>query len=410
MSSLFRKSLASRTGDYLVNHDEDEDFAVASAVPAATTTASSATATAVPTAAASVQEDERTPLMPSFAELSGSTLLPRRSRGRCFCCCGGAAAFWAVAALTAAYCAAELGAAVWLRSLVLLADGLRKLSDVLSVLLAWWALRAGRKHATFAMSFGWARTETVGSLADAVFLLGVCLYVALGAVQAFVVAAPPAAGCATQLGGLVFVGVAAVGLLVNLVGTLAFSRPSAGGRRARVGVNAKAVFLHYLGDSVASLFVLVAGVLLFVFAKEPDTGSGSSGVNGFGKLLPYFDPAASVLMVCFILATTLPLATECMVAVLLQSAPRHLDGARLQRDISEAQGVVNAHALHVWEFAEGVNVGSVHVKHVQGDDPAPIVRRVLGIMRRHGIRYCTVMPEPCVARPLSASPAGLDAL
>lgn len=49
------------------------------------------------------------------------------------------AAFIIVGVVTFLYVIAELGVAIWLHSLVLLSDGFHNLSDVLSLVIAFWA-------------------------------------------------------------------------------------------------------------------------------------------------------------------------------------------------------------------------------------------------------------------------------
>ena len=64
------------------------------------------------------------------------------------------------------------------------------------------------------MSYGWARTEILGALTNGVFLLSLCLYTALQAVPELI--NPP-----VEDDGLYFVIIAALGLAVNTIGTLA---------------------------------------------------------------------------------------------------------------------------------------------------------------------------------------------
>lgn len=66
------------------------------------------------------------------------------------------------------------------------------------------------------MSYGWARTEILGALTNGVFLLSLCLYTTLEAIpQLFEPQQEPA--------GYYFVAVAAVGLVINTLGTVVFA-------------------------------------------------------------------------------------------------------------------------------------------------------------------------------------------
>eukprot|EP01105_Mastigella_eilhardi_P007857 TRINITY_DN1957_c1_g1_i2.p1 TRINITY_DN1957_c1_g1~~TRINITY_DN1957_c1_g1_i2.p1 ORF type:complete len:360 (-),score=82.72 TRINITY_DN1957_c1_g1_i2:124-1203(-) len=277
-------------------------------------------------------------------------------------------------------------------SLTLLADGFHNLSDVVSVFIAWWAIRASKRKASYGMSYGWSRTEIVGSLTNSIFLLSLSLYILLDAIPLFI---KPEAEFNNKNGALAFIVVAAAGLVVNFVGTMIFMASghhhhhghSHGNHEhdgatlfgcIKMDLNVRAVFLHYMGDSITSIFVLLLGILLYFL-------EGQDWVN-------YLDPVASCVMVIFILLTTLPLTKECMI-VLLQAAPKSLDQDALQRNILATRGVQGAHALHVWELVDGVYVCTVHVKYAPDDDPNVVVTRVLRTLRRHGVKYATVQPE-----------------
>lgn len=147
---------------------------------------------------------------------------------------------------------------------------------------------------------------------------------------------------------------------------------------------------------------MLVGGMLFFFAETTKYHS-SDGSPKAAVWLGYVDPVVSLLMIIFILITTLPLTKEVML-ILLQAAPKHLDAERLQRELLSAEGVLGAHALHVWEFVEGVVIGSVHVKYAAGEEPTPVVRRVLGILKAHGVAFATVQPEPQAHAPTAVTP------
>jgi Co/Zn/Cd efflux system component len=67
------------------------------------------------------------------------------------------------------------------------------------------------------MSYGWARTELLGALINSVFLPSLCLYVFLEAIPGFIYPQP-------MEGGMWFIIVAGLGLIINTVGTIVFAR------------------------------------------------------------------------------------------------------------------------------------------------------------------------------------------
>jgi len=135
---------------------------------------------------------------------------------------GKAVAFVLIGGLTFLYCIAELIAALSLGSLTLLSDGFHNLSDVVSLYIAYWAQSAAQRDLSKEMSYGWARTEILGGLTNGCFLLSLCLYVALEAIPRLI-KTQKLADLAHEDGGYLFIGIAAVGLVLNILGTIVFA-------------------------------------------------------------------------------------------------------------------------------------------------------------------------------------------
>jgi len=126
--------------------------------------------------------------------------------------------FFTIGFLTTIYVIAELAAAIYLQSLVLLSDGFHNLSDVISLGIAYWARKATKRASTDEMSYGWARTEILGGLTNGCFLLSLVVYVMLESIPKIINPTPLVEG-----GSLLFIIISASGLTVNIVGTIVFS-------------------------------------------------------------------------------------------------------------------------------------------------------------------------------------------
>jgi len=114
------------------------------------------------------------------------------------------------------YSLAELGVAIWLKSLALLSDGFHNLSDVVSLMIAIWANQAAKKVNTEKYSYGWGRAEILGALTNACFLLSLSLYIVLEAIPKIIDPEP-------MESGLYFIIVASTGIGLNLFGTIVFA-------------------------------------------------------------------------------------------------------------------------------------------------------------------------------------------
>jgi solute carrier family 30 (zinc transporter), member 1 len=117
--------------------------------------------------------------------------------------------------------------------------------------------------------------------------------------------------------------------------------------RRQWNVNRYAVFLHFLGDALSSLGVLITGVILHYYATA--------------AWAVYADAAASALIVVFLVVTTAPLVKRTAI-IMMQMVPDGVDVADVSaRLLSAAPCVVAVKALHVWRLDADTIVGTAHV-------------------------------------------------
>lgn len=102
------------------------------------------------------------------------------------------------------------------QSLALIADSFHMLNDIISLIIALWAVRVKNlKPADGKYTYGWQRAEILGALINAVFLIALCFTIIMDAIQRFF---KPAEITNPQL--ILVVGVA--GLLSNGIGLVLF--------------------------------------------------------------------------------------------------------------------------------------------------------------------------------------------
>ncbi len=246
----------------------------------------------------------------------------------------------AVLGLVVTFLVVEVVGGLLTNSLALLADAGHMGTDAAGLILALLAIWFARRPATDEKSFGYYRIESFGAVANAVLLFGVAAYILYEAIQRF--AAPPA------VIGLPMLGVAAVGLIINLVSM----RLLQGG--AQASLNMRGAYLEVLGDLLGSVAVIVAGLVIIVTGWTP------------------IDPVASVVIAGLILPRTWSLLREA-VDILLQATPKGVDLEQVRQHILRAEGVADAHDLHAWTVTSGINVVSAHVVMDPGADAARVL-------------------------------------
>src|SRR6185369_7497794 len=155
-----------------------------------------------------------------------------------------------VLALTAAYMVAELVGGLLSHSLALLADAGHMLTDVLALGLALAAARWATRPPDPGRTYGYQRAEILAALTNGAALAVLCTFLLVEAVERL--RSPVAVDVPLMAG------VAAGGLVVNLVGSVLL-------HRGRGRLNMRAAYLHVLGDLLGSLGALLAAGALAAF-------------------------------------------------------------------------------------------------------------------------------------------------
>ncbi|GME77456.1 unnamed protein product [Ambrosiozyma monospora] len=101
-------------------------------------------------------------------------------------------------------------------SLALIADSFHMLNDIISLIVALWAVNVAKnKEADSKFTYGWQRAEILGALINAVFLLALCFSIFIEAIQRFIMPQE-----ITNAKLILFVG--SCGLISNFVGLFLF--------------------------------------------------------------------------------------------------------------------------------------------------------------------------------------------
>ncbi|XP_071956567.1 proton-coupled zinc antiporter SLC30A1-like [Antedon mediterranea] len=294
------------------------------------------------------------------------------------------------------------------------------LSDVVALVVAFVAIKMSSRKKTDKNTFGWVRSEVLGALVNAVFLLGLCFNILIEALQRIFnveeVSDPVLVAC-----------VGSVGLLINIIGLFMFnghghghSHGSGHGHSHGSGhgdshasghshsnrdidikqhpsekshlitnenlpittsneqMNMKGVFLHIMGDALASV-VVIASALSIHFIDAPWT--------------VYIDPCISIVVVFIICFTCYPLLKEASL-ILLLSIPVSVNFEELRNRIEQEIPTENLHEFHVWQLSGDVLMASVHLSL---DDNVKEYMRIAEILRRifhqNGIHSYTIQPE-----------------
>jgi solute carrier family 30 (zinc transporter), member 1 len=123
--------------------------------------------------------------------------------------------------LTACFMVVEFVVGLLINSLALQADAFHMASDVIAMLIGWYASHKAGAAKSLHATYGYRRHEVVGALINCVFLLSICFTITIEALQRIPHYAEIAEEIYAQVDLLMIVG--GVGLGINTIGLFVFS-------------------------------------------------------------------------------------------------------------------------------------------------------------------------------------------
>jgi len=272
------------------------------------------------------------------------------------------ARLWISAGVTGLFVLVEVAVGLWANSLALVSDAGHNLVDAAALVLGAWAFRMATRPATIARSYGFHRAGVLAALANAATLLLVAGYIFYEGYQRLLHPEP------VQSLPMIVVAAAALGLNLAIAASL---------HHGHDDLNVRAALVHMVGDAVASLGVIVAGVLVWLTAAA------------------FWDPLVSLLIGAFILWSSWGILREA-VAILMESTPGAVRMDELVRDVEAVPGVRNVHDLHVWSLASNLHALSAHLvvenpESATNGEVVEVVRQVKHVLAdRYGIAHATL--------------------
>jgi len=231
-------------------------------------------------------------------------------------------------ALTGLIFLVELIGGFWTHSLALLSDSAHVFMDAFALGLSYLAIRAAKLPANDKHTYGYHRMQVLAALTNGATLFLIAFEILR---EAWIRFQNPE----SVLAGPMLV-IAIIGLVVNLIVAFTLSRHD------HDDLNTRAAFLHVLGDALASVGVIVVGVILLF-------------VN-----LPWLDPLVSVLIGLLILFSSGRVLKE-SVHILAEGMPTGMTATAIAASMLKVPGVSQVHDLHVWTVAPGYIALSAHV-------------------------------------------------
>ena len=202
-------------------------------------------------------------------------------------------------------------------SLALISDALHNFSDVLSLVFSYVAHKLSKKKASVNQTFGYKRAELIAAFVNAMTLIIVALFLVYGAIERFFNPQHIESGLVIWLSIL--------GIFVNGLSALMLKND------ADKNLNMKSAYLHLFTDMLASVAVLVGGLLM--------------------KYYQWFwvDSVMTLVIAIYLIVVGFDLL-KTSTQMLMLFTPVHIDINEIISEVHEIEGVKKLHHIHVWHL------------------------------------------------------------
>ena len=262
------------------------------------------------------------------------------------------------------YVAIEAGIGIYGDSLGLVSDAGHNLGDVFSLILTLIGLKLAHAAANHRFTYGYQKSTILIALLNAVILLiavGIIIIESIRRIQH-----------PDPIDGAMVSWTAAVGIIVNGLTAWMLMKDQ------KHDLNIRGAFLHMAADTLVSLGVVIAGIII--------------SLTGFVLI----DPIISLVIAAVILVSTCRMLRESL-SLSIDGVPEDIDVDRLKSDIENLPHVKSLHHIHVWALSTTLNAMTAHVVIDSRDNETSTLAAITALAHVAGINHPTIQFEttPC---------------
>ena len=262
------------------------------------------------------------------------------------------------------YVAIEAGVGIYGDSMGLISDAGHNLGDVFSLLLTLVGFKLAHAAANHRFTYGYQKATILIALLNAVILL-----VAVGII---IVESIHKIRHPEPVDGELVSWTAGVGIIVNGVTAWMLMKDQ------KHDLNIRGAFLHMASDTLVSLGVVIAGIII--------------SFTGFVLI----DPIISLVIAAIILVSTWEMLRESLY-LSIDGVPEEIDVDKLKKDIEELNHVKSLHHIHVWALSTTMNAMTAHVVIDNRENEDSTLSQIKELAHEAGIDHPTIEFEttPC---------------
>jgi cobalt-zinc-cadmium efflux system protein len=248
-------------------------------------------------------------------------------------------------------------------SMALLSDAAHNFSDVLSLIISYFASRLSKRKATERETFGFRRSEILAAFINSATLIIISVIIIIEAIRRLMNPAPLSANLMIWL--------AIASILINGLSALFLRKDS------HDNINIRSAYLHLFGDMLTSVAVL-AGGLAIKFLKWNWT-----------------DSVFSLAIAVWLLWLSWGIFRSSL-RIIMQFTPEEIDIKKIACEFEKIPGVKNIHHVHVWQINDHDLMFEAHVdmsEDIKMSGFEKVLEEIKLILIQNGINHSTIQPE-----------------
>ena len=204
-------------------------------------------------------------------------------------------------------------------SLALLSDALHNFSDVISLVVSYAANKLAKKQASFHRTFGYKRAEILAAFINASTLIIVAVLLIIEAIKRF--------QNPQEIESNLVIWLSILGIVANGLSVLLLKKDS------EANMNMKSAYLHLLTDMMASVAVLIGGLLMKYYQVY------------------WVDSVLTFIIAIYLIWMGFDLLIN-STKVLMLFTPDSIPIKKIVAEINAFESIKNVHHVHVWQLNE----------------------------------------------------------
>lgn len=241
-------------------------------------------------------------------------------------------------------------------SVAIISDSIHDIGDAASIGISYFLEKKSKKQPDTTYTYGYARYSVIGSVITTLILLSGSVIVVVNAIKRIINPVE-----INYNGMIIF---AVIGVVVNFI--------AAYSTREGDSLNQKAVNLHMLEDVLGWCVVLIGAVVM----RFTD--------------ISVIDPVMSIIVALFILINAIKNLKK-VLDLFLEKAPHGIMVDEIREHISEIEGVMDVHHIHIWSMDGYNNYATMHI--VTEEEPHSIKHKIRDELKEHGVSHVTLELE-----------------